>query len=84
MALATRHVGIASSKAEDGAQSTSLFGQWFERGLRIIISVLVGVVASALAFELGVSKFVGLCIGAAVVGLVLALLKGFDQGPTTT
>ena len=65
-------------------KSGSLFWRWPGSVLKIVVSAICGAAASALTFNLGVPKFIGLCIGAAVVGLVLALMKYLSQGTTTT
>lgn len=57
---------------------------WYESGMRIIVSVIAGTAVTALIFNLGVPRVVGLCIGATVVGIVLALMKDSDEGPTAT
>lgn len=65
-----------------GVDINTMFGQRFERGLRIVISTIGGVGVGLLAFKLGIPEVIGLCIGTAVAGLIFAILKGFDQGPT--
>ena len=50
---------------------------------RVVLSVMLGTIASLSVFGLGLSKFFGLAAGTIVAGIALAVIKYIDQRPTS-